>query len=190
MDNSARMGNQICNNLINHCQIYLNLTCVIASEGTKQILSARVYSLGSQHQTTGLCHMRKCLFIFFCDSLSELWEKGLPQQWCGHNEAQSLDLMPRHGAQVLLGASEEFKTSKTYGIILLCPGTSKLLHLLLLPSSTYLLDDSESNIFFIFSSILYLVVTLARVLGRTVCSFLVPGLIAIDELVNMQSRVF
>jgi len=96
--------------------------------------------------------------------------------------------MPRC-AQVLLGASEESKTNKTYEIILLCPGTSKLLHLLLLPSSIYLLGDSESNIFFIFSSILYLVVTLARVLGRTVCSFLVLGLIAIDELVNIQSRV-
>ena len=188
MDNSPRMGNQICNHLLNYCQIYLKLTCVIASEGTKQILPARVYLLGSQQQTTGLCHMRKCLFVFFCDSLSELWEKGLPQQWCGHKEAQSLDLMPRC-AQVLLGASEESKTNKTYEIILLCPGTSKLLHLLLLPSSIYLLGDSESNIFFIFSSILYLVVTLARVLGRTVCSFLVLGLISIDELVNIQSRV-
>lgn len=96
--------------------------------------------------------------------------------------------MPRRD-QVLLGVSEESKTSKTYEIILLCPGASKLLHLLLLPSSIYLLGDSESNIFIIFSSILYLVVTLARVLGRIVCSFLVLGLIAIDELVNMQSRV-
>lgn len=63
MDNSPRMGNQICNHLIN-CQIYLKLTCVIASEGTKQILPARVYLLGSQQQTTGLCHMRKCLLVF------------------------------------------------------------------------------------------------------------------------------
>lgn len=82
--------------------------------------------------------------------------------------------MPRRD-QVLLGAWEESKTSKTYEIILLCPGASKLLHLLLLPSSIYLLGDSKSNIFFIFSSILYLVVTLARVLGRTELFFFSPG---------------
>lgn len=49
-----------------------------------------------------------------------------------------------------------------------------------LPLSTYWVI--QKAILFIFSPILYSVVPLAGVLGRAVCSFLVLGLIAIDEL--------
>ena len=149
-----------------------------------QILLARACSLGSQHRTTGLLHVRKCLFS--CVTHHQSCEKrGCLNNGVGTTQSHSLGLMPRHSVQLLLGASEESKTGKTYEVIFLCPGARKLLPLLFLPSSIYLLGDSESNTLFSFSPILYSVVPLAGVLGRAVCSFLVLGLIAIDELVNM-----
>lgn len=114
-----------------------------------QILLARACPLGSQHRSTGILHVRKCLFS--CVTHHQSCEKrGCLSNGVGTTQSHSLGLMPRHSAQLLLGASEESKTGKTYEVIFLCSGTRKLLPLLFLPSSLYLLGDSESNTFYLF----------------------------------------
>jgi hypothetical protein len=124
--------------------LYLNRKGGVILQQIQQVRACQLESYRLDYRLTSFEEM----FVLVCDSPPELWEKELPQQWCGHNsESQSLGPMPTLSVQRLLDTSEEFKMGKTYEVIFICPGASRRL---LLPSSICLY--SENNIFLIFPS--------------------------------------